>query len=1249
MPQVGLQNIVERLRCGLGNGTSDGELLERYVDNHDEDAFAAIVERHGPKVFAVCRRVLGQRQFAEDAYQATFLVLAKKAHTIRSRAAVGGFLYAIAHRAALEAFAMNRRRKETLVEKMPDSPVAPSKAVDSDVLAMLDEEITNLSETLRAAVVLCELDGVGRSEAAKQLGIAEGTLSSRLAAARKQLAVRLKKRGVVLTAGMMATLADTATSCVPTFALDSTALPIAVSTIANGVLKTMLMTKLKLATLGVVLMTMLGVSTLVPKGGMEASAAPVPKVELKVEGLLWTLDAKSGTLTAFKEDGTKERDVALKASLNFQGFSEDGETLLFLAKKGQLTDDQQGLTLHLGKPSDLAGATDTGIEYKSNDSYLLMRDKKRVVRIELTQVGMVGANPQPMLFKHTMIDLKDKKETAIELPDSVQIMRESLDGKEWIAVHYNDDPNLPGYRYLRIPVAGGKSIPICDTHHLPFFVPSPDGRSHLGIGVPLPPKGELKAFNLYHLSADGKATEIEQFSDLEQRNLLWSPDGKRFLVQKDGDADIIVADIDGKNRKKLFAIPDAGEKTLVCGWFPSKPVAKLKPATKPPQAEMPKRPIAAPLPKSEKPIEDGRVWVYHYKSGELASYSSTGGKEKTLKLKDGDRLRGMTPDGKKLVFVGKGGQLADPKEKADLSLHLRDVNDSTEGQDTGIPYIPGDQFQWSHDGKQVIRVRPVEVGFARAQNLPEFEHTLIDLETKKETKLEGVGLNQQVMGWSPDDKWLLLVQYAEAVRKGNVTNFRTVLHRFDLDKKNSKPIGETLQLYGSAVSPDGKTLFGVGCKHDVPGWCALYRTDIATGKSTEVAHHENQGLATTLWSHSGQRVVYKWYDTKTKDAAHLVFCDPDGKKAKSVLIPTPDGTANEVAILGWFSAVNPPKDAEKPKPPVDMSTSKPDAESFAKAFLADKEFKVKFEHPIWTRWVRCVGDDRSSRELFAEMLGEEGAIAALGKIEADPNQADTVAMAELEKLAGYRDERAKLGQMIRSGPEPFLHTFGENALALYMASFATRIEKRVADRIPVFDFPTQIVGPTSPWTFEKGFSRKYRQDQKKFEPATWKLQIAAQLKIKNPSAIHSILSNNNYNMLEQCLPLAKLAFQDELYKAEIRAASWLYLAESGDAAFLPGIVKYQGDATPIMKFIYGNDKGIFQMNLLVSDLSIAAQLMYHKQNLRDFGFFETGSVDREQRVDHSPSTYGFPDDNVARKAAHEKALAYLKTAGSPKK
>src|SRR5580704_2884774 len=241
MQTIAIEGIFKQLGRRSHGAQSDAELLDAFIANRDEAAFAELVRRHRAKVYSVCRRVLGRHHLTEDACQATFLVLAKKAHSVHPRAAVGGFLYGAARIAALEAYALNHRRKERLVARVPDLPADVHMRADSEELAALDEEIANLSETLRAAVVLCELDGVSRAEAARQLGISAGTLSSRLAAARKQLATKLKARGVTCIATLLTILATSANAATPT------ALKVASSTaseICQGVLRTMLRTVL---------------------------------------------------------------------------------------------------------------------------------------------------------------------------------------------------------------------------------------------------------------------------------------------------------------------------------------------------------------------------------------------------------------------------------------------------------------------------------------------------------------------------------------------------------------------------------------------------------------------------------------------------------------------------------------------------------------------------------------------------------------------------------------------------------------------------------------------------------------------------------------------------------------------------------------------------------------------------------------------------------------------------------------------
>ena len=254
-----------------GGGFSDGQLLGQFVARRDDAAFAALVRRHGPMVLAVCRRVLRHAQDAEDAFQATFLVLAKKAAAVADREAVAGWLHGVAYRAALgaRASALRRRAKERQVEAMPH-PVAPPQDDQRELLELLDRELARLPEKYRLPVVLCELEGRSRKEAARQLGLPEGTLSSRLATARKTLAARLSGGGAAVSAAALGTLftEGARAACVPGRLLLSTArvaegtVPAGVAALTEGVMKSLLLTKLKATAWGLLLAASLSVGAI---------------------------------------------------------------------------------------------------------------------------------------------------------------------------------------------------------------------------------------------------------------------------------------------------------------------------------------------------------------------------------------------------------------------------------------------------------------------------------------------------------------------------------------------------------------------------------------------------------------------------------------------------------------------------------------------------------------------------------------------------------------------------------------------------------------------------------------------------------------------------------------------------------------------------------------------------------------------------------------------------------------------------
>src|SRR5262245_20382395 len=162
---------------------TDGELLGAFVNERDADAFAELVRRHRPMVLGVCRRVVNEHATADDAFQAVFLVLARRAASVRPREQVGNWLYGVAYRTALKARMVlaRRRSREKQVDTMPE-PTAPSSSpvVWTDLQPVIDEELARLPDKLRLPVVLCDLEGRPQREVAKHLNVPPATLATRL-------------------------------------------------------------------------------------------------------------------------------------------------------------------------------------------------------------------------------------------------------------------------------------------------------------------------------------------------------------------------------------------------------------------------------------------------------------------------------------------------------------------------------------------------------------------------------------------------------------------------------------------------------------------------------------------------------------------------------------------------------------------------------------------------------------------------------------------------------------------------------------------------------------------------------------------------------------------------------------------------------------------------------------------------------------------------------------------------------------
>jgi len=260
-PTTRLLPLLQALFSNEAEGLNDGQLLQHYLTERDDAAFAALVRRHGPMVLAVCRRVLGNLADAEDAFQAAFLVLVRKAPSLTSRSVVGGWLHGVARRTALKAKAAAARRRT--VEQTAARPEAMGEEARNDWLAQLDEELSRLPEKYRLPIILCDLEGRTRQQAAKQLGWPEGTVAGRLVRARALLAKRLLRGAQILSGALPGTLAGgAAKAALPLGLVHSTiqaaalvaagkvtaqgVLSAQALTLAKGVLGTMFWNKMKI-------------------------------------------------------------------------------------------------------------------------------------------------------------------------------------------------------------------------------------------------------------------------------------------------------------------------------------------------------------------------------------------------------------------------------------------------------------------------------------------------------------------------------------------------------------------------------------------------------------------------------------------------------------------------------------------------------------------------------------------------------------------------------------------------------------------------------------------------------------------------------------------------------------------------------------------------------------------------------------------------------------------------------------------
>ncbi|MCI0640347.1 MAG: sigma-70 family RNA polymerase sigma factor [Gemmataceae bacterium] len=563
---------------------SDGELLQRFAQSRDEAAFAALVRRHGPLVQGVCRRVLCDTSAADDAFQATFLVLSKNAASLGADGSLASWLYGVARRTAWKARTAAARRRQH-EGKSKKAPVAdPFEEVSlREAMTVLDEELARLPEKLRTPLLLCCLEGQARDEAAQQLGWSAALVKSRLEQAREILRKRLTRRGLSLSAGLFAMLLSqcAAKGCVPA-ALVATTVKAATSglwtpelaVLAGGVMKTMFWNKLRV---NATLLTLALLTTLAAAfywqqvQALEAQGRPVaplqakePAQEQQVEQpskqgrIYFHLSVGAGpALHSVEPDGKKETALARAHQrddyyyqIHSACLSPDSKRLAFglarFADNGIYPPDKLRIrdvtkSEESSVVADMAGAELHSFVWSPDGKKIAFSSWDAETKRRNWIVDVETKKTQPL--KLPMV--KDEKDGAYEMT----VCDWSRDGKHFLAV---------GNGVYLVNVEG-KLVRRLSPEPSIFFGAarlSPDGKKALFVSSNKDHSNTLYVAD----TATGKSKAIVEAANFSGMRAVWGPDSKRIayivtLLDENGnrgeETNLFVVDADGQNSVAL--------------------------------------------------------------------------------------------------------------------------------------------------------------------------------------------------------------------------------------------------------------------------------------------------------------------------------------------------------------------------------------------------------------------------------------------------------------------------------------------------------------------------------------------------------------------------------------------------------------------------------------------------------------------------------------------------------------------------
>jgi RNA polymerase sigma factor (sigma-70 family) len=621
MATTPMSEVLQRLRRAAlrqpGAELSDGQLLECFLSRREGAALEALVRRHAAMVWGVCRRVLTHYHDAEDAFQATFLVLVRRAASIVPRELLANWLYGVAYQTArkVRATAVRRKGRERQVTNMPD-PAAAEQALWSDLQPLLDAALSRLPEKYRSVIVLCDLEGLSRKDVARQVGLPEGTVGSRLARARALLARRLARRGVAVSGGVLAAvlLPKAAFASAPAAVVASTVkavrllaagravapgvISLRAAALAEGGLKTMLLTRLNSAAVALLLGGMIalaygvcaaqhqaaeagdGKATAKGQARPEGQAAQGPRGQRGHPGIL--LLARLEALVALTPEGKDNQGITLPKDSKlhiFSGrFSPDGSRVAYVVTaKGP------------PRPPARVGEAVEAWPYKVVVCKLGAAKPAAVIDLPAQQVHVIWAPdgkrllvtkemglPEAITLETIRLDPQTGRVEPFELPAGARLLDCSRDGKTLLVVQKHNKKHRLGL----VAATGGKEVRELlvlnrwiDRRAGRF---SPDGTKVLYTDADPEDKAAMKkgmSSKPYLLDlATRKSQALADFPTNGQAlGVAWSPDGRRVaytwrqvhrdLLKKESwsindvtvptEAFLIVADADGRNARTI--------------------------------------------------------------------------------------------------------------------------------------------------------------------------------------------------------------------------------------------------------------------------------------------------------------------------------------------------------------------------------------------------------------------------------------------------------------------------------------------------------------------------------------------------------------------------------------------------------------------------------------------------------------------------------------------------------------------------